>query len=335
MVLRWTRNKLLVWFALCAFVLCWFYMYPVYRLPNEKQIINEVLQLGQAWKKNQTGVRLYRELLNGCCKPHKMFAVTRENTPLGTVLWYDGEIFYFRTISNDTYPLFVQTSPLKEPLKKCAVVGNGGILKNSGCGRLIDQADFVMRCNLPPLSKDYTADVGSRTHLVTANPSIIEHRFQDLMWSRKAFVKSMRMYGHSYIYMPAFSMRPGTGPSLRAYHALADSGSTQTVLFANPDFLRSVEKFWKARGVQGWRLSTGLFVVSLALGLCEDVELYGFWPFAEDLSGRPISHHYYDNVLPKSAFHAMPQEFMKLWNLHKSGTLRMHIGACPKNAGEP
>lgn len=166
-------------------------------------------------------------------------------------------------------------------------------------------------------------------------PLFFPFSFQNLLWSRKSFVESMKAYGSSYIYIPAFSMKPGTDPSLRAYHALADSASNQTVLFANPDFLKNVGRFWKNHGVHGKRLSTGLFLVSLALGLCEEVTTYGFWPFAVGLDERPVSHHYYDNILPSSRFHAMPEEFLQLWHLHKSGTLRMRVGYCAKEGQEP
>ncbi|KAM6961743.1 alpha-N-acetylneuraminide alpha-2,8-sialyltransferase [Tautogolabrus adspersus] len=330
---RCYRGKLSVWAALCVLVLCWFYIFPGYRLPRDKEIVEEVLRQGEAWEKNQTGIDLYRKLLTECCEPKKMFAVTKENSPMGKVLWYDGEFYHSHTVNNETYPLFVQNNPLQLPLKKCAVVGNGGILRHSKCGKDIDQADFVMRCNLPPLSKDYVEDVGTRTHLVTANPSIIEKRFQNLLWSRKAFVDSMKVYGSSYIYMPAFSMKPGTDPSLRAYYALADTSSNLTMLFANPEFLRTVGKFWKGRGVHAKRLSTGLFLVSLALGLCEEVTAYGFWPFSVGLDEQPISHHYYDNILPYKWFHAMPEEFVQLWHLHKSGTLRIRVGHCTPQEG--
>ncbi|XP_076860833.1 alpha-N-acetylneuraminide alpha-2,8-sialyltransferase [Brachyhypopomus gauderio] len=333
MPLRCHRSKS-VWAALCVLVLCWFYVFPVYRMPSDKEIVEDVLRQGQSWKRNQTGIDLYRKLLADCCDPKRMFAITKENSPMGKVLWYDGEFYHYHTVNNKTFPFFVQDIPLKLPLKKCSVVGNGGVLKNSACGRDIDQADFVMRCNLPPLSKEYIDDVGTRTQLVTANPSIIEKSFQNLLWSRKAFVENMKAYGSSYIYMPAFSMKPGTEPSLRAYHALADSASNQTVIFANPDFLKNVGRFWKRRGVHGKRLSTGLFLVSLALGLCDEVTAYGFWPFATGLDERPVSHHYYDNVLPSSGFHAMPEEFLQLWHLHKSGTMRVRVGPCARHGNE-
>ncbi|KAJ3612280.1 hypothetical protein NHX12_020556 [Muraenolepis orangiensis] len=336
---RCCRSKLSVWAALCVLVLCWFYVFPVYRLPSYEEIVDEVSRQGHAWRKNHTGIHVYRKLLTECCDPQRIFAVTKENSPIGKVLWYDGELYKSHTVSNDTYPLFVQDSPLRRPLKKCAVVGNGGVLRHSGCGRDIDDADFVMRCNLPPLSKEYMEDVGTRTHLVTANPSIIEKRFQNLLWSRRSFVESMQAYGSSYVYMPAFSMQPGTEPSLRAYHTLADARSNLTVLFAHPDFLRSVGAFWRGRGVHARRLSTGLFLASLALGVCDEVTVYGFWPFAAgpDPGRRPVSHHYYDDVLPYKWFHAMPEEFVQLWRLHTAGTLRMRVDQCsppPPDGGE-
>lgn len=334
MAARCCRGKLSAWAALALLVLCWFYVFPFYRLPRDKDIVEEVLRQRGAWKKNQTGIDHYRKLLTECCDPKRMFAVTRENSPLGKVMWYDGEFYYSHTVNNETYSHFVKDNPLPLPLKKCAVVGNGGILRHSKCGRDIDQADFIMRCNLPPLSEEYVEDVGTKTSLVTANPSIIEKRFQGLLWSRKAFVDHMKVYGSSFIYMPAFSMRPGTDPSLRASYALADTASNLTMLFANPDFLYSVGKFWKSRGVHAKRLSTGLFLVSLALGLCEEVTVYGFWPFSLNLHEMPISHHYYDNILPYKWFHAMPEEFVKLWELHKSGTLRVRVGQCPQPEGE-
>lgn len=333
MLVRCYRAKLSVWAALCVLVLCWFYVFPGDRLPADKEIVEEVLRQGDAWHRNQTGIDLYRKLMTDCCNPQRMFAVTKANSPPGKVLWYDGEFYHSHTVNNDTHSLFAQDNPLQLPLKKCAVVGNSGILRHSGCGKDIDQADFIMRCNLPPLSKEYVKDVGTQTHLVTANPSIIEKRFQNLLWSRKHFVENMKAYGSSYVYMPAFSTKPGTEPSLRASYALADSSSNLTVLFAHPDFLRAAGNFWKARSVHARRLSTGLFMVSLALGLCEEVTAYGFWPFSIDLDKRPVSHHYYDNMLPYTWFHAMPEEFLQLWHLHKSGVLRLRLGRCPPQEG--
>lgn len=43
-----------------------------------------------------------------CCDPKRMFAVTKENSPIGKVLWYDGEIYHYHTVTNETYPIFVQ-----------------------------------------------------------------------------------------------------------------------------------------------------------------------------------------------------------------------------------
>lgn len=59
-----------------------------------------------------------RKLLTECCDPKKMFAITKENSPIGKVLWYDGEIYHYHTVNNETYPLFVQVPSFTEPPKK-------------------------------------------------------------------------------------------------------------------------------------------------------------------------------------------------------------------------
>lgn len=57
--LRFHRSKS-VWAAVCVLVLCWLYIFPVYRMPSDKDIVEEVLRTGQTWSKNQTGIDLYR-----------------------------------------------------------------------------------------------------------------------------------------------------------------------------------------------------------------------------------------------------------------------------------
>ncbi|KAL6075142.1 hypothetical protein STEG23_022581, partial [Scotinomys teguina] len=48
--------------ALCVVVLCWLYVFPVYRLPNEKEIVQGVLAQRMAWRRNQTAARLFSHI---------------------------------------------------------------------------------------------------------------------------------------------------------------------------------------------------------------------------------------------------------------------------------
>lgn len=66
---KWPRTRLPVGAsALGVFVLCWLYVFPVYRLPDEKEIVQGVLlQQGKAWRRNHTAVAgfRYRRLKGG------------------------------------------------------------------------------------------------------------------------------------------------------------------------------------------------------------------------------------------------------------------------------
>ncbi|KAK7807884.1 hypothetical protein U0070_021616 [Myodes glareolus] len=229
----------------------------------------------------------------------------------------------------DTVYVPLQEMPYyRSQFKKCAVVGNGGILKNSGCGKEINSADFVFRCNLPPISGEYATDVGEKTDVVTVNPSIIIDRFHKLEKWRRPFFRVLQMYKNASVLLPAFYTIRNTLVSFRVKYLLDDFGSPQQVYFFHPLYLLSVSRYWLNLGVRAKRISSGLILVTAALELCEEVHLFGFWAFPMNPSGFHIMHHYYDNVKPKPGFHAMPSEIFAFLHLHSRGILQVHTGTC-------
>ncbi len=59
MSLRCHRSKY-IWATLGLLALLWLYIFPVYKIPSDKEMVDEVLRQGQMWSRNQTGVDLYR-----------------------------------------------------------------------------------------------------------------------------------------------------------------------------------------------------------------------------------------------------------------------------------
>ncbi|KAG9350088.1 hypothetical protein JZ751_026441 [Albula glossodonta] len=181
--------------------------------------------------------------------------------------------------------------------KTCAVVGNGGILTNSSCGEDIDSAQFIFR-------------------------------FAGLMERRHPFVENLNSYGNSFLLLPAFSYSRNIDVSLRAVYTLQDFQTPAQPIFLNPKYLKSLTQFWRARGLKAERLSTGVMMASLALELCTNVNLYGFWPFPlHPYSKHPLSNHYYDDQQGKNV-HNMSAEFEQLLRLHEQGVVRVHLGKC-------
>uniref|UniRef100_A0A8C3FVH6 Uncharacterized protein n=1 Tax=Chrysemys picta bellii TaxID=8478 RepID=A0A8C3FVH6_CHRPI len=257
--------------------------------------------------------------MGGCCNASAKLVLTRDNTPLGSQIVYDAQ--------RDKKPPLLQGSPFQgAPYECCAVVGNGGILRNSSCGSEIDRAQFVIRFNLPPM--DNADDVGTKSSVVTMNPSILHARFRGLSRWRRPFAEAVGIYGAPLLLIPAFSFAAYTAVSSQVLYTLEDFGSPARPVFMNPEYLAGLDGHWRSRGLRVNRLSSGFMLVSAALELCQHLTLYGFWPFPMDPEGRPLSHHYYDNQTPNLGFHAMPNEFTRYLGMHLQGALRLHLGRC-------
>ncbi|KAI7803830.1 alpha-2,8-sialyltransferase 8F [Triplophysa rosa] len=286
------------------------------------------------WKKQEANFKKFRSLLSSKCHAVSKAVVTQSNTPLGSNVVYDGERRKPLQVTPALFSIFAKEQPFRNAtFESCAVVGNGGILSNSSCGQKINSAQFVIRCNLPPLGNGHEQDVGNKTNLVTANPSILHEKYSGLMDRRRPFVESLRPYGQALLLLPAFSYAHNTPVSLRAFYTLEDFGREGPLpVFLNPDYMRRLSKFWRERGLNSVRPSTGLIMASLALEICTNVHLYGFWPFNKHPhDNRSITNHYYDDRESKKNVHSMPTEFEHLLKLHKQGVVHIHLGDCQPN----
>ncbi|XP_051734345.1 alpha-2,8-sialyltransferase 8E isoform X2 [Ctenopharyngodon idella] len=281
------------------------------------------------WEQNKEETDNFKMSLSRCCNAPSFLFTTKRNTPSGTKLRYEVDTSGLLHISPEIFKMFPDDMPYsKSQFKKCAVIGNGGIIKNSKCGREIDATDFVFRCNIPPISDMYSKDVGSKTDLVTINPSIITERFQKLEKWRKPFYDVLQNYENSSLVLPAFYNTRNTDVSFRVKYMLDDFESPRGVFFFHPQYLMNVQRFWAVQGVRAKRLSSGLMLVTAAMELCEEVHLYGFWAFPMNPSGIFITHHYYDNVKPRPGFHAMPYEIFNFMHMHARGIVHVHTGPC-------
>ncbi|XP_073419028.1 alpha-2,8-sialyltransferase 8F-like [Dendrobates tinctorius] len=278
------------------------------------------------WKYNQTEHDLLRLQFGSCCDAAHMLIVTQENSPLGFQIKYETNSKKV-TINEKIFQMLPKVSPFtSKPLDTCAIVGNGGILQNSFCGDEIDKTDYVFRFNLPPMT--IADDIGTKSNIVSANPSILIQRFHKLHERRRPFIDLLKDYNSAMILLPAFSYMHNMDVSFRALHTVQDFDLPNKVIFFHPEYLKNISIYWRKKGLKVKRLSSGLMLVSAAIELCKKITLYGFWPFSEDLEGDNIPHHYYDNRVPKPGFHSMPEEFYFYTQMHLKGILHLKVGLC-------
>ncbi|KAI8492915.1 hypothetical protein Bbelb_295120 [Branchiostoma belcheri] len=200
------------------------------------------------------------------------------------------------------YQLLPESSPfLGKHFRSCAVVGNSGILLDSHCGPQIDSADFVFRSNLPDL-EGFENDVGTKSNFTTMNQPVLPHEYNGYLTNttiQEKFVKRLRLIHDQILHIPAM---------------VTSNGLVETQLWNDSEFKPN-------------RPSTGNLLFALAACLCDQIHLYGYYPFSEDGKGRKIKYHYYGNIgsLKK---HKLPEEYRAFLTFHQRKALVLHTEPC-------
>ncbi|XP_030839568.1 CMP-N-acetylneuraminate-poly-alpha-2,8-sialyltransferase-like [Strongylocentrotus purpuratus] len=214
-----------------------------------------------------------------------------------------------------TYDTMSET--IKWQPRRCALVGNSGILSQSKCGSSIDAHDFVLRMNLAPSGGIYADDVGSKVSITTMNweqlllaVSCARNRTDDIMKDCTELDERMNQAGDGVIWYTkgGYIDRLGivAGEFFRNHHGNRRHFGPQWAY--SPIVMQGIcKKLWKNKNP-----STGLIAFSVASLFCDEISLFGFYPFEKDPLNRTISYHYYEPRSSNVFFynkHRMPIEF--------------------------
>ncbi|KAJ1274287.1 hypothetical protein BS78_05G051300 [Paspalum vaginatum] len=200
----------------------------------------------------------------------------------------------------------------------CAVVGNSGILLGSGRGPQIDAHALVIRLNNARVA-GFAADVGARTSLSFANSNILHH------CAVRSAVTTPGCACHPYgrgVPLAVYVCQPAHLLDALLCNATAtrDSPFPLLVTDARLDALcarlakyyslrrfvaagQAPENWTRSHDERYFHYSSGLQAVVLALGLCDEVSLFGFG------KAPGAKHHYHTNQKKELDLHDYEAEY--------------------------
>lgn len=224
---------------------------------------------------------------------------------------------------------------------RCAVVGNGGILKDSHRGAEIDQHHYVFRTN-GAIIQGFETDVGSRTTHYTFSTNTLRNSLRS--YGRVGYSRPPQSQETRYVFLPDHD-RDYLLMKAAATHTKVDRGPERNIDPAqffgvrvtkeqlkiyHPDFIRYLRnRFLRSNTLKTkykniYRPSTGAIMLLAALHSCDQVSAYGF--MTPDYG--KYSDHYYDKTFHAVGFYANHdlRLEMSLWQqLHKAGLIHLYM----------
>uniref|UniRef100_A0AAZ3NYL7 CMP-N-acetylneuraminate-poly-alpha-2,8-sialyltransferase n=1 Tax=Oncorhynchus tshawytscha TaxID=74940 RepID=A0AAZ3NYL7_ONCTS len=288
----------------------------------------------EGWRVNSSLVLMIRKDVLRFLDAERDVSVVKSSFKPGDTIHYVLDRRRTLNVSHTLHSLLPDVSPLKNKrFRTCAVVGNSGVLLNSGCGKEIDSHDFVIRCNLPPLS-EFAEDVGLRSDFTTMNPSVIQRAYGGLKnaTDTERFVQRLRGLNDSVLWIPAFMVKGGERHVESVNELIVKRKLRVRTAYPSLRLIHVVRGYWLTNKINIKRPSTGLLMYTLATRFCDEIHLYGFWPFPRDANGNMVKYHYYDMLkyryFSNASPHRMPLEFKTLKMLHSKGALKLTTSKC-------
>nr|XP_056716046.1 alpha-N-acetylgalactosaminide alpha-2,6-sialyltransferase 1 [Euleptes europaea] len=224
----------------------------------------------------------------------------------------------------------------------CAVVGNGGILNNSGMGQEIDSHNYVFRVS-GAVIKGYERDVGTRTSfygftsysLVASLMVLGHHGFKKIPMGPEIKYLHFLEGERDYEWLKALLLNKEVRKGFLDYYGkkprekFDNNFSLDTYFVIHPDFLRYTKnRFLKSKSLDqsNWRIyrpSTGAFLLLTALHLCDQVSAYGYITEGH----QKYSDHYYDKEWKRFIFYANHDFDLerRLWKkLHDANIIKLY-----------
>ncbi|XP_006817771.1 alpha-2,8-sialyltransferase 8F-like [Saccoglossus kowalevskii] len=208
--------------------------------------------------------------------------------------------------------------------KTCAIVGNSHILKVSKCGHEIDNYEYIIRSNMPEIGKS-SVDSGIRTNLTSLGPTSRTLYLENTKgeFDKAKFLKVAKEYTGHLIWIHN-SMNIFNSAVFKVTDALKNHHSLK-LLLANHEYFRKFQYFLQETGQT---FSTDMALIGMSISLCEEIHLYGIWPYLIDLEANILQPDYaaYNKLSKKE--NNLIAEFNLLQKLHCIGVLKIHIEKC-------